>query len=75
MVRVLELSPQQVRLVESLLRSMRDKQIATELGVTVPTVRTYMTRLFHKLDVEDRVELVVRIFVVAREIESRTRCR
>ncbi len=72
---MLELSPQQVRLVESLLRSMRDKQIATELGVTVPTVRTYMTRLFHKLDVEDRVELVVRIFVVAREIESRTRCR
>jgi DNA-binding CsgD family transcriptional regulator len=38
---------------------MGDKQIAEKIGIKVPTVRTHMGRLFDKLSVGDRVELVL----------------
>ena len=58
----LGLSPRQAQIVRCLLQARGDKQIAEEIGISVPTVRTYMDRLFHKLDVNDRVELVVHVF-------------
>lgn len=65
--RVLELAPQQTRIVELILRGKRDKQIATELGLSVPTVRTYLKRVFERVGVQDRVELILRVFAVAWE--------
>lgn len=65
-VRELKLSPQQARIVESLLRGMRDKQIAATLGLSVPTVRTYLGRIFMKVGVQDRVELILRVFAMAQ---------
>ena len=35
------------------------QQIADELYLTLPTVRTYLRRLFLKLDVRDRTQLAV----------------
>lgn len=70
-VEALGLSPQQARIVERILRGMCDKQIALELGLSVPTVRTYLTRVFHHLDVEDRVHLILRVFAEARPLASR----
>lgn len=67
---VLELSPQQARIVELLLRGRRDKQIALELGLGVPTVRTYLGRIFLRVAVEDRVGLILRVFAVAQEIQA-----
>jgi DNA-binding NarL/FixJ family response regulator len=64
--RALELSPQQARIVELLLRGLRDKQIAKEMGLGVPTVRTYLGRIFLRVGVQDRVELILRVFAVAR---------
>ncbi len=58
----LQLSAQQARIAEHLLEALSDKQIAHELGITVPTVRTYLGRMFTKLNVQDRNELVVRLF-------------
>lgn len=58
----LGLSPRQAQVVEGLLQAKGDKQIAEDIGISVPTVRTYLDRLFHKLDVEDRMELVVHVF-------------
>ncbi len=64
----LDLSPQQERIVALLLRGMRDKQVACELGLSVPTVRTYLGRIFLRLGVQDRIELILRVFSVAQSV-------
>jgi DNA-binding NarL/FixJ family response regulator len=66
-VEAMGLSPQQARIVELLLRGMRDKQIAAELGLGVPTIRTYLARVFQRVGVCDRVELILRVVAVSRE--------
>ena len=63
----LALSPQQTRIVELILRGQQDKEIAAELNLTVPTVRTYLKRIFDRLNVADRMALVLRIFALAQE--------
>lgn len=62
----LALSPQQRRIVELVLRAQRDKAIAETLGLSVPTVRTYLGRIFDRVGVADRMELVLRIFAMAQ---------
>jgi DNA-binding CsgD family transcriptional regulator len=62
----LRLPPQQVRIVELILRNQCDKQIAAALGLKVPTVRTYLHRIFERLGVGDRLELVLRIFALSQ---------
>lgn len=69
-VELLGLSPQQARIVERLLCGMCDKQIALDLGLSVPTVRTYLGRIFDRLGVDDRVQLILRIFAEARKSAS-----
>jgi len=59
----LELSPRQADIVERLLHGESDKQIALELKISVPTVRTHLRRLFRKFGVDDRVELI--LYIVA----------
>lgn len=71
----LRLAPQQERIVALLLRGMRDKQIARELGLSVPTVRTYLGRIFLRLGVQDRVELILRVFATAQSAVSAKRHR
>lgn len=66
----LRLAPQHVRIVELLLQGKRDKQIVQELGIKLPTLRTYFRRTFDRAGVADRVELILKVFAVAREIES-----
>ena len=58
----LKLSPQQKRIVELILRSACDKQIAMMLGIKKPTVRTHLDRLFRRLDLNDRCELILLVF-------------
>jgi len=70
----LALSPQQTRIVELVLRGMKDKDIADELRLTVPTVRTYLSRIFAKLKVDDRVGLILYVFSLAQEINPRDHC-
>jgi len=61
-VTALGLAPQEARVVERILRGMCDKQIALDLKIGVPTVRTYLTRVFQRLGVDDRVQLILRVF-------------
>lgn len=65
----LRLAPQHVRMVELLLQGKRDKQIVQELGIKLPTLRTYFRRTFDRVEVADRVELILRVFTVAFEIQ------
>ena len=41
-----------------------DKEIASQLRVKVPTVRSHLTRLFRKTGAVNRVELAVRASVL-----------
>lgn len=60
------LAPQEARVVERILRGMSDKQIALDMKIGEPTLRTYLTRVFRHVGVDDRVQLVLRVFTEAR---------
>jgi DNA-binding NarL/FixJ family response regulator len=59
-------SPQQTRIVALILCNRQDKEIAAELELTVPTVRTYLSRAFVRTGVSDRLGLVLRVFSAAQ---------
>jgi len=65
----LELSRQQARIVDCIVHAKSDKQIAQELGISQCTVRTHVTRLFQKFGLNDRVELLVHVFMSLRNID------
>jgi DNA-binding CsgD family transcriptional regulator len=73
-VALLGLSPQQARIVALILEGKPDKQIAREMGVRVPTVRTYLTRIFQRTGAADRVELVLRVFACAGTLPKHEGC-
>ena len=66
-VHVLKFSPQQVRIVELILQGKKHKQIAMELVLSESTVQTYLGRIFHRLGVGDRTELILHIFAASRD--------
>jgi len=70
----LGLSPQQARIVELILRGAGDKQIAAALGLSKHTVRTYLNRIFSRLGVSDRLELVIHVFISTRADVERAGC-
>jgi DNA-binding CsgD family transcriptional regulator len=65
--RDLRLTPRQAEIVRHIAHGLSDKQIARQLEISVPTVRTHMGRLFDKFDLSDRLELLVLVFASLRE--------
>lgn len=59
LARAIALSPRQKQIARCVLLGQADKQIALSVGIALPTVRTHLRRLFEKLGVEDRVELIL----------------
>lgn len=57
----LSLSPRQREVTQYLFSGLSDKQIAKELEIAIPTVRTHLTRLFSRFDVQDRNELILHV--------------
>jgi len=55
-------SARQAQIARYLLEGLGDKQIASQLSISVHTIREYLSRMFAKLDVQDRNELVVSVF-------------
>jgi len=51
------LTPREREIVALLRQGLRNKQIASEMGITEGTVKIYLFRLFHKLGVRNRFEL------------------
>jgi two-component system, NarL family, nitrate/nitrite response regulator NarL len=51
------LTPREREIVGLLRLGLRNKQIAVEMGITEGTVKIYLFRLFHKLEVRNRFEL------------------
>jgi DNA-binding NarL/FixJ family response regulator len=68
------LPPQQRRIIEALLRGMRPKEIAADLGISLATVRTHLSRIFKRFGVKDRFELLLSLCTEAQRENSRGRC-
>lgn len=64
--RELALSPRQAEIMRCVVLGKSDKEIASELGIALPTVRTHMRRLFQKLQLSDRLELVLLVLTCLR---------
>ena len=58
----LDLRGRHLQLAEGILGGFAEEQIADELGISQHTVHTYVKRLYRKLSVSNRADLVVRLF-------------
>lgn len=52
------------------MRGHGNKQIARELDLAIPTVKTYLDRTCRRVGVADRMQLVVRVFEEAHEVRA-----
>lgn len=57
----LALSERELQIVQGVFDDAHQEAIAEELAISSHTVHTHLERLYHKLQVNSRVELVVRI--------------
>ena len=73
-VRAMRLSPRQSKVVELLLRGMCDKQIAATMGISEPTIRTYLDRIWARTRSHGRMELAMRVLAVSHEVIRDTGC-
>ncbi|MGD1275910.1 MAG: LuxR C-terminal-related transcriptional regulator [Tepidisphaeraceae bacterium] len=74
LVRALNLSARQAKIVDLILQGKKDKEIAKELGLSKYTIRTYLNRIFSRLEVTDRLGLVVKVFARCRENCAQAGC-
>jgi NarL family two-component system response regulator LiaR len=72
MIKTLRLSPQQANVVALVMKGRRDKQIAADLALSPSTVRTHLRGIFTRMDVQDRVELVLRVFAASKRPPTKT---
>ncbi len=54
-----KLSGREVEVVDAVVKGMSNKLIARELNITERTVKAHLTAIFEKLEVDDRVKLVL----------------
>lgn len=59
--RRLSLSERELQIIQGVFDDKHESMIAQELGISPHTVHTHVERLYHKLAVNSRVELVVRL--------------
>ncbi len=57
----LDLAPQQAKIVQHIFKGDGDKRIATEMNISLPTVRTHISRIFSKYQIQGRHELILYI--------------
>lgn len=62
----IDLPPRLSQIAYHLICGDSDKQIAMDLDIGLPTVRTHIGRLFSKLGVQDRKEVAVFFFRLHR---------
>ncbi len=58
----LGLTHRQAEVVHQILAGRNDRQIASKLGISLPTVRAHLQRVFESQGVTDRTTLVIEIF-------------
>jgi DNA-binding NarL/FixJ family response regulator len=61
--RSLKLTPRELQIVRATFDDRKESAIATELSIAPRTVHTHIERLHRKLEVSDRLQLVLRIML------------
>jgi DNA-binding CsgD family transcriptional regulator len=59
---MLALSARESEILQAVFEDQKESCIAANLGISSHTVHTHLERLYRKLHVSSRVELVVRVF-------------
>ena len=67
----LGLSPREAGIVRSVFDGASEKDAARHLGLSPHTVHTYLWRIYRKLQVQSREELLVRVFAEFRSLPKR----
>ena len=67
-VHAMQLSPQQAKIVELVLRGLCDKQIAVAMGISEPTIRTYLQRISERTQTRGRMALAMRVLAVSHQV-------
>jgi two-component system, NarL family, nitrate/nitrite response regulator NarL len=57
--RIASLSDREIEVVDLIGEGMKNKEIAAKLSISESTVRHHLTSIFGKLDVSDRLELII----------------
>lgn len=68
----LGLSPRECGIVRAVFDGASEKDTAEGLGLSPHTVHTYLWRIYRKLHVQSRAELLVRVFAEFRSLPKRT---
>lgn len=66
--KLMNLAPQQRKIVRLLMTGASDKQIADNLKLSICTIRSHMQRLYRKYNVVDRVELIFYVVKTKEQI-------
>lgn len=64
----LGLSPREAGIVRAVFDGASERLIAEQLGLSPHTVHTYIWRIYRKLQVQSREELLVRVFAEFRAL-------
>lgn len=67
----LGLSPRECAIVRAVFDGSSEKHTAERLGLSPHTVHTYLWRIYRKLNVQCREELLVRVFAEFRSLPKR----
>ena len=67
----LRLSGRERQIVRHIFADRKEGDMAAELGISPHTIHTHLDRLYHKLAVKSRVELVVRVMSRFVELTGR----
>ena len=68
----LGLSPRECGIVRAVFDGDSEKRTAERLGLSPHTVHTYLWRVYRKLHVQSREELLVRVFAEFRALPKRS---
>lgn len=68
---LLGLSPRECGVVRAVFDGDSEKRIAERIGLSPHTVHTYLWRIYRKLQVQSREELLVRVFAEFRSLPKR----
>jgi len=63
----LHLPARQAEIARHIMSGKSDKQIARAMGISITTVRTHVSRVFRKFDLNDRGELMLHVFTCLRQ--------
>ena len=66
----LHLPQRQAEIARHIMCGLSDKQIARAMGISITTVRTHVSRLFRKFDLNDRMELMLHVFACSRQCDA-----